>query len=127
MTEAEAREAFLSPYWDFVGKNAKAAQPTKEQIAQAGLPVKESIAVDAACSGNPGLMEYRGVYTRTGEVIFTRGHSKTGQTISVNSWRLSTVWLFETTKQQFSDLYRQQNCPGMGKSKKNQNNVGEKR
>lgn len=30
----------------------------------------ESIAVDAACSGNPGDMEYRGVYVRTGQEIF---------------------------------------------------------
>jgi ribonuclease HI len=32
-----------------------------------------SIAVDAACSGNPGLMEYRGVVTSTGDVIFHLG------------------------------------------------------
>jgi ribonuclease HI len=77
-TEAEAREAFLSPYWDFVGKNAKENQPTKEQIIEAGLPEKESIAVDAACSGNPGLMEYQGVYTKTGEVIFHQGPFRNG-------------------------------------------------
>ena len=77
-TEAEAREAFLSPYWDFVGKSAKVNQPTKEQIIEAGLPEKESIAVDAACSGNPGLMEYQGVYTKTGEVIFHQGPFRNG-------------------------------------------------
>ena len=33
----------------------------------------ECIAVDAACSGNPGMMEYRGVYLRTGEQIFHFG------------------------------------------------------
>ena len=33
----------------------------------------ECIAVDAACSGNPGMMEYRGVYLRTGEQIFHYG------------------------------------------------------
>jgi ribonuclease HI len=33
----------------------------------------ESIAVDAACSGNPGPMEYRGVYLRTGKEIFRIG------------------------------------------------------
>jgi ribonuclease HI len=72
-TESEAREAFLSPYWDFVGKNAKASKPTNEQIIKAGLPIKESIAVDAACSGNPGAMEYQGVYTKTGELLFHQG------------------------------------------------------
>jgi ribonuclease HI len=33
-------------------------------------PIPESLSVDAACSGNPGVMEYRGVYTKTGEVLF---------------------------------------------------------
>lgn len=33
----------------------------------------ESIAVDAGCRGNPGIMEYRGVYVRTGQEIFRVG------------------------------------------------------
>lgn len=33
----------------------------------------ESISVDAACSGNPGMMEYQGVYTKTGEQLFHYG------------------------------------------------------
>ena len=33
----------------------------------------QAIAVDAACSGNPGQMEYRGVYLKTGEEIFQYG------------------------------------------------------
>lgn len=35
--------------------------------------IVEAIAVDAACSGNPGQMEYRGVYLRTGKEIFHFG------------------------------------------------------
>jgi ribonuclease HI len=35
--------------------------------------INEAIAVDAACSGNPGKMEYRGVYLRTGKTIFHFG------------------------------------------------------
>ena len=31
------------------------------------------VAVDAACSGNPGPMEYRGVYLLTGQEIFHFG------------------------------------------------------
>ena len=31
------------------------------------------MAVDAACSGNPGDMEYRGVYVKTGQQIFIQG------------------------------------------------------
>ncbi|MEG1546784.1 MAG: ribonuclease H family protein [Bacteroidaceae bacterium] len=34
---------------------------------------KNSLAVDAACSGNPGPMEYRGVYIQTGQEIFRFG------------------------------------------------------
>ena len=37
------------------------------------MPVMESLSVDAACSGNPGDMEYRGVYTKTGEQVFHQG------------------------------------------------------
>jgi ribonuclease HI len=72
-TEAEARDAMCSPYWDFVGKKSKEKKPNPELIAQYGMPVMESIAVDAACSGNPGAMEYQGVDTRTGERIFHQG------------------------------------------------------
>ena len=32
-----------------------------------------SIAVDAACSGNPGTMHYRGVDLSTREIIFSQG------------------------------------------------------
>ncbi len=77
-TEAEAREAMVSPCWNYIGKNAKAKQPTKEEIAKVGLPNFESLSVDAACSGNPGLMEYRGVYSKTGEEIFRQGPFKDG-------------------------------------------------
>jgi ribonuclease HI len=39
---------------------------------QSDIP-KSSISVDAACSGNPGVLEYRGVDTDTGETIFHEG------------------------------------------------------
>lgn len=38
-----------------------------------GKPEMNSIAVDAACSGNPGAMEYRGVETASGREIFRQG------------------------------------------------------
>jgi ribonuclease HI len=43
-----------------------------------GSPNEESLAVDAACSGNPGDMEYRGVYVRTGQELFRIGPLKQG-------------------------------------------------
>lgn len=41
-----------------------------EEVIRQGV---EAIAVDAACSGNPGPMEYRGVYLATGTEIFHFG------------------------------------------------------
>lgn len=70
----EATEAYNSPYYDFVGKNAKAKKQANPLLIQEyGVPELESLSVDAACSGSPGIMEYRGVYTRTGEEIFKMG------------------------------------------------------
>lgn len=40
--------------------------------------IEESISVDAACSGNPGLMEYRGVFTKDGREIFHYGPVRNG-------------------------------------------------
>jgi len=77
-TEAEAREAMVSPCWNYIGKNAVAKKPNQEEITRVGMPVLESMSVDAACSGNPGIMEYRGVYTRTREEIFHQGPFKEG-------------------------------------------------
>jgi len=41
-TEAEAREAFLSPYWDFVGKSAKVNQPPKSKSSRPDYPRKKA-------------------------------------------------------------------------------------
>lgn len=43
-----------------------------------GTPIQESLSVDAACSGNPGKMEYRGVYTATRQEIFRIGPMEQG-------------------------------------------------
>ena len=77
-TESEARKAMVSPCWDYVGKNAKEKKISKEVFIKAGMPVFESLSVDAACSGNPGIMEYQGVYSRTGERIFHQGPFEDG-------------------------------------------------
>lgn len=38
-----------------------------------GEPIPDSICVDAACSGNPGVLEYRGVDTKSGAELFRKG------------------------------------------------------
>ena len=51
----------------------------KKHIVQTPPPyIIHSIAVDAACSGNPGPMEYRGVYVKTGEQLFKVGPMQQG-------------------------------------------------
>ena len=62
----EAEEAFQSSYFDYIGKKPKLTKNNPNIIC-------DSIAVDAACSGNPGPMEYRGVYVKTNTEIFRIG------------------------------------------------------
>jgi ribonuclease HI len=49
--------------------------------------IEESICVDAAYSGNPGQMEYKSVYTKTGKVLFhfgpTLGTNKIGEFLAI--------------------------------------------
>jgi ribonuclease HI len=101
-TEVEAREAMVSPCWDYIGKKAKAKQPTQEEISQFGLPNFDSLSVDAACSGNPGVMEYRGVYSKTGQEVFHQGPFKDG-TNNIGEF-LALVHGLAFLKQKNSDL-----------------------
>lgn len=77
-THEEAERAFASSPYVYIGKNAKATKG-KCKISFATLPktvVENSLAVDAACSGNPGPMEYRGVYVASRQEIFHFGPMK---------------------------------------------------
>jgi ribonuclease HI len=38
-----------------------------------GEPIPDTICVDAACKGNPGILEYRGVDTKSGAELFRQG------------------------------------------------------
>ncbi len=73
-TRAEALEAFAQ------GKNMTKGKSPVYRSAKLfeGTIVKNSISVDAACSGNPGLMEYRGVYTHNAQEIFHKGPYEDG-------------------------------------------------
>jgi ribonuclease HI len=77
-TQKEAKEALQSPYADYIGKNKKIKDHSKTVRGNVGSPITESISVDAACSGNPGLMEYRGVYTKNGRQLFHEGPFEEG-------------------------------------------------
>jgi ribonuclease HI len=71
-TRAEAEAALRKPYYAVI-KTAATTTGATQKMALMGKPNKESLAVDAACSGNPGDMEYRGVYVATREEIFHIG------------------------------------------------------
>jgi ribonuclease HI len=75
-TKAEAENAYNKSPWLYIGKNAE----KKKAVSICNIPeiITDSLSVDAACSGNPGLLEYRGVYVKTGQEIFKQGPFERG-------------------------------------------------
>ncbi len=86
-TRAEAEAAFRHG-WERVGTEPGSVPtnsvPTRsvatprarwKQLRLLGIepPVLPSYCADAACAGNPGVLEYRAVKTETGEILFARG------------------------------------------------------
>ena len=78
-TLAEAQQAFAGnpeeyitrkPTQHIAASDTTSAQPT---LPLQRSPILPALAVDAACSGNPGLMEFRGVIADTGTQVFHRG------------------------------------------------------
>jgi ribonuclease HI len=69
-----AEEAFAASAFHYVGARAqkKAAVPAGERRLPEGFD-ENCLCVDAACSGNPGPMEYRGVYLLNGQQVFHFG------------------------------------------------------
>ncbi|MBO0321114.1 ribonuclease H family protein [Muricauda sp. CAU 1633] len=74
----EAKKAFNSNYLEYKGKPKGKSELTQEELLKIGNPNYNSIAVDAASSGNPGKMEYRGVDTKTKKVLFHQGPFQQG-------------------------------------------------
>lgn len=74
---AEAEAAYKQSWQDFYQSKAGPSKAAAKQSLKDSVHDKygkeidiNSICVDAACSGNPGKMEYRGVQTVTGQEIF---------------------------------------------------------
>lgn len=61
----------FSDHIDYSGRGAKAKPVISEEARQS--IVWDSISVDAACSGNPGKMEYQGVDTKSEMQLFHQG------------------------------------------------------
>lgn len=69
-SKAEAEEAMAHSPFHYIGKSAP------KKTVEKRLPENfdtNCLAVDAACSGNPGPMEYRGVYLLNDQQIFHFG------------------------------------------------------
>ncbi|MBD3890487.1 ribonuclease H1 domain-containing protein [Olleya marilimosa] len=74
-----AKEALKGNYFDYIGKKEGfTSELSAEQLKKIGKPNYNSIAVDAASSGNPGIMEYRGVDTKTKKQLFKQGPFEQG-------------------------------------------------
>jgi ribonuclease HI len=72
-TLEEAKKAYNSNYEEYKGKKNSIPSLTPEQLIKIGQPNYHSISVDAASSGNPGIMEYQGVNTKSGKILFRQG------------------------------------------------------
>ncbi|WP_299095478.1 ribonuclease H family protein [uncultured Winogradskyella sp.] len=74
-----AKKAYKEGPKDYIGKSKTFKSELSEvQLKKIGLPNYNSIAVDAASSGNPGKMEYRGVDTKTKKQLFIQGPFEEG-------------------------------------------------
>ena len=71
-SRTEAEKAYRGTYWEYVGKSTKKGTSDPAEWEKMGVQL-DSLAVDAACSGNPGDMEYRGVHIATGKELFRVG------------------------------------------------------
>lgn len=67
-----AEVAFRRVYEEYKGKKPVSSL-SRERLLEIGQPITPSYAVDAACSGNPGVLEYRCVHTGSGQPVFHQG------------------------------------------------------
>ncbi|MBR4433158.1 MAG: ribonuclease H family protein [Bacteroidaceae bacterium] len=73
-TRAEAERAYASSPYDYIKKvNRSTGQQVNKCHAPEAVLNASALAADAACSGNPGPMEYRGVYIPNGQELFHFG------------------------------------------------------
>ena len=79
-TLAEAQQAFAGNPEEYITRNLQCSDLQRSNLQRSDLqrsdlpsPILPALAVDAACSGNPGIMEFRGVIADTGTQVFHRG------------------------------------------------------
>ena len=69
----ETHSAALRAYEEGASGFARRQQVPEEMRSTTSSPIPEAIVVDAACSGNPGKMEYRGIYLPSRSTLFEMG------------------------------------------------------
>ncbi len=77
----DATEAFRNAPDDYFDVMRKIGEHARDHLSAPRLHpavIADSLAVDAACSGNPGKMEYRGVDTQSGIELFHIGPMEQG-------------------------------------------------
>lgn len=75
-TREEAEKAFAASPYNYIKRSTASFASTPPKNIDAPLPaavLENSLAVDAACSGNPGAMEYQGVHVASRQQIFHFG------------------------------------------------------
>ncbi|MDD4054322.1 MAG: ribonuclease H family protein [Bacteroides sp.] len=72
-TLKEATEAYNSHPSDYIQKSPPLETHSDNPKILSKEIIENSVCVDAACSGNPGPMEYRGVYTGNNQELFKFG------------------------------------------------------
>lgn len=78
-SKLEAENAYYDGAGAHINYGSKASKTKNRLVDLSEADIEwESICVDAACSGNPGDMEYRGVDTKTGDQIFHVGPFRKG-------------------------------------------------
>ena len=73
--KAEAERALEKSYQEITELKGK---KILQELTTEEKPILNSISVDAACKGNPGILEFRGVFTDTATELFRRGPYKMG-------------------------------------------------
>lgn len=91
-SKEEAEQAFEQSYEKIREMKGK---KNLQELTTDKKPILNSLSVDAACKGNPGILEFRGVYTDTETELFARGPYADG-TVNIGEFLaivLALAWL----------------------------------
>lgn len=77
-TQQLAQKAFEEGPENYWGKNVIETTLSPAELKRIGTPIEDSIVVDAAHSSSSNQVEYKGIYLRTGEIVFQNGPYEDG-------------------------------------------------